>query len=663
MTLSSVRWDRWQSRVFVAGAVMLLALASGAVLWRYAFAPGNDAPAPNRPLARLEPASGTLYGVNLDWEHDSAAGYAERLGKSAAVYVAFAPFPLEPSDAPYLETFADQVLQQRGLALLTLEPTANLQDVTPQMADALAQRLAAYNARGVPVLVRFAHEMNGSWYPWSQQPTAYIRAFRLVADALHRNAAGSAMLWAPNYGAGYPFIGGAYEIQPDSADFALLDTNHDGKLDGHDDMYAPYYPGDDAVDWVGMTLYHWGDAWPWGKNIIPEADKFVNQLSGTYNGAAGDDRQLPAFYRDYAERRGKPLAIPETAAMYNTSTTEGDSELDIKRGWWRQVFSAEVARRFPMLKMINWFEWRKPESEVRNAIVDWTATRDPSIRQAFVSDLNAQQQLVFAPGPAGTGIPTPLADNLAGAPIVASTVPLPPAVASATIVSGPAVPSDFRRSIDFAGYDWRVRSANDLQTPGPNYFSDAPDHVWLDASGQLHLRAAPSADGRWYCAEIESALSHGYGTYTFNVASRVDQLDPNVAVGLFTWSDDPADYHRELDIEFAAFGERSPRTGRYTRQPYTDPNNVYLFVPPATESSAHSFTWSPSSVLFQSWTGATDPSDPEAHTDARHTFVGNVPSPGGEHVHMNIWLDAGLPPTDGQSVEIVISNFVFRPST
>ncbi len=36
----------------------------------------------------------------------------------------------------------------------------------------------------------------------------------------------------------------------------MLDTNGDGKLDMSDDMYTPYYPGDEWVDWVGMSIFH-----------------------------------------------------------------------------------------------------------------------------------------------------------------------------------------------------------------------------------------------------------------------------------------------------------------------------------------------------------------------------------------------------------------------
>lgn len=48
-----------------------------------------------------------------------------------------------------------------------------------------------------------------------------------------------------------------------------------------DDAYAPYYPGDEAVDWVGMPLYHWGSRYPWGENELPEPNKLAEQLLGT----------------------------------------------------------------------------------------------------------------------------------------------------------------------------------------------------------------------------------------------------------------------------------------------------------------------------------------------------------------------------------------------
>jgi hypothetical protein len=372
--------------------------------------PARQEGPPEPSLARLEPARGVYFGVSLDWGTDSAAAFNQRLGAPAAVYVQFLRLPLEGDDLAYLEGFVEQVAAQGGMGLLTLEPVVPLEAITPELAAGLAEQLALHNRRGVPLLVRFAHEMNGSWYPWGQQPDAYVRAFRAIAAAVHAHGDRTAMLWAPTYGGGYPFRGGRYEARPGTADFARLDTNGDGQLDQRDDMYAPYYPGDDAVDWVGMTVYHWGDHWPWGKNVAPEPGKFAAQISGAYAGAGGDDTMLPDFYRVYAEERGKPMAIPETAALYNT-TVGGDAELEIKRLWWRQVLGEQVARDFPRIKLINWFEWRKPEGEVGGAVVDWTVTTDPVMARLFFDDLPAGRFLfatdLAAADPAAAVAPRP----------------------------------------------------------------------------------------------------------------------------------------------------------------------------------------------------------------------------------------------------------------
>lgn len=358
-----------------------------------AFLP-HPAAAETDTLNRLEPAEGTLFGVGLDWQNDSLALYAQRLGYKPSVAVSFFHFPFFESDLIQLEMFISEAAAVDAAALITLEPYGGLDEVTPQVAVDLATRVAAFNAAGVPVFIRFAHEMNGSWYPWSQQPALYREKHRLLAEAIYARTTETAMLWAPNYGGGYPFTGGQYEAQPGTPEFEELDTNGDGILSMDDDMYLPYYPGDDVVDWVGMSIYHWGNTYPWGENELPEANKFVEQLRGEYNGLNGDDSALPDFYAEYAIDRGKPVAIPETAALYNTEQGGGD-EMFIKRTWWRQVYNALLLESLPKLKMIAWFELRKQETEIQNAVVDWRATGRTDLADAFREDLPIDR-LIFS---------------------------------------------------------------------------------------------------------------------------------------------------------------------------------------------------------------------------------------------------------------------------
>jgi beta-mannanase len=243
------------------------------------------------------------------------------------------------------------------------------------------------------VFVRFGHEMNGSWYAWGQRPEAFIASFRAVADAVHNYAPRSTVVWAPNYGGGYPFIGGSHNAKSGTADFAALDTNRDGVLNMRDDPYAPYYPGDGYVDWVALTLYHYGNAWPWGENEIPEPDKFSQNVTGTYNGLGGDERILPDFYAEYAVGHGKPFAIAETSAFYNpTRTGTGVDDYDIKSHWWAQLYARTIPLQFPKLKMVLWFEHKK--EEMGRSTVDWTVTYDPDLLRGFRASL--PPWLIFA---------------------------------------------------------------------------------------------------------------------------------------------------------------------------------------------------------------------------------------------------------------------------
>ncbi|MFF2318190.1 glycoside hydrolase family 26 protein [Arthrobacter sp. NPDC058097] len=347
------------------------------------------------PGTQLAPASGILSGVNLDWEHETLAQYTKGLGRRPAVVVSFTHFPFTAADETNLEAAYGQVRADGGILLLTLEPRKGLAAVTQAATDELAGTLDRFNKTGVPVIVRFAHEMNGSWYEWGQEPAEYKAAFRRVAGSIHRLAPGSATMWAPNYGGGYPFAGGAHQAVAGTAAAAALDTNGDGAVTGADDPYAPYYPGDDAVDWVGMSLYHWGNTYPWGANVVPEPGKFLQQLTGNYNGDGGNDLAVPDFYGEYGTQRGKPVAIPETAAL-SVPSRGGAKELAIKQAWWRQLFDARIPKDYPQLKMINWFEWNKNEVEVK-AVVDWRSAGTPAIAKAYTAELPEWFQFAAAP--------------------------------------------------------------------------------------------------------------------------------------------------------------------------------------------------------------------------------------------------------------------------
>ncbi len=137
------------------------------------------------PTPPVVPKDGILAGVNLDWEHETLEQYAANLGRRPAVTVTFTDFPMSDTDQKNVNAAFEQIRANGGTMLLTLEPKQGLASVTSEKAEELASMLARFNGAGVPVIVRFAHEMNGSWYAWGQQPAAYVAAYQRMADAVH----------------------------------------------------------------------------------------------------------------------------------------------------------------------------------------------------------------------------------------------------------------------------------------------------------------------------------------------------------------------------------------------------------------------------------------------------------------------------------------------
>lgn len=116
--------------------------------------------------------------------------------------------------------------------------------------------------------------------------------------------------------------------------------------------------------------------------MVPQPGLFRAQLTGTYDGAGGDWRKVPNFYRRYSEASHKPLTIAETSALYLPQADPGAPDLQIKQGWWSQVFAPDAPATFPNLRAILWFEQDKYESNL-DARASCAITPDPLRTTAF----------------------------------------------------------------------------------------------------------------------------------------------------------------------------------------------------------------------------------------------------------------------------------------
>jgi hypothetical protein len=218
------------------------------------------------------------------------------------------------------------------------------------------------------------------------------------------------------------------------------------------------------------------------------------------------------------------------------------------------------------------------------------------------------------------------------------------------------------KTISFAGQDWFVKAAEWPADPGPCYYSDRPEDVWVDAAGHLHLKIA-NHSGRWYCTEVFTTQPSGYGDYIYRLASPVDLLDQNAVLGLFTWDDTDSAYaHREIDIEMSRWGLAAGPNAQYVVSPWNSVGHRYQFNLALPEAeSVHAFTWRADSVAFGSYRGNQWPPalDSELQT---WTYTGaDLPPAGQGNARINLWLFNGAAPSDGQEIEVIVTAFNFVP--
>ncbi len=195
------------------------------------------------------------------------------------------------------------------------QPDYALQAIIAGKPDAYitqwAKDAAAWNK---PFYLRFAHEMNGKWQPWSpgvngNTAAEYVTAWRHVHGIFRR------------------------VFEQEQADFKNVRW-----------VWSPYvtcsnctafgkvYPGDAYVDWVALDGYNWGTAssgtsWQSMSRVFGSSYDAVTRLAPR-----------------------KPFMIAEVA-----STEKGGN----KANWITDAFSRSIPNRMPKTRAIIWFNSNK----------------------------------------------------------------------------------------------------------------------------------------------------------------------------------------------------------------------------------------------------------------------------------------------------------------
>jgi len=214
-------------------------------------------------------------------------------------------------------------------------------------------------------------------------------------------------------------------------------------------------------------------------------------------------------------------------------------------------------------------------------------------------------------------------------------------------------PGTTLRTIDWSGYTWDTKRYSPWG-PGPNYWSDSPRSLWVDGNG-LHL-TIQQIEGTWSCSEIMLNQSLGYGSYEYRIASRLDQFQPEIVLGLFVYESLEA----EIDIEFGKLDKEGGENAQYVIQPFYHLDNRHNFVMDSSPTSTHRFDWQPDHIAFISWKGH-EPYPPSSESIIQQwNYMGeDIPTPGREAPRLNLWLFDGQPPSNLQQVEVIIKDFTF----
>jgi len=273
----------------------------------------------------LVPARGALLGAFVGT--GTVTGFETTLGRKLAIIHTF---------VGWTDDFTARLpgdLAGGRIPLITWEAWENgvgagLDDIVGGTYDGMIRsRAVAVKNLGQKFFLRWGHEMNGNWYPWSGASNGanaaatakFIAAYRHIHDLFIASGATNALwVFCPNVDS---IPGDAWNQWPS------------------------YYPGDAYVDWMGFDGYNWGTVM-----TTSTWQTFPAIAARIYAGLAA---------------KGKPIMVPETAS----AELGGD-----KAAWINQMLPA-LETTLPAVKALLWFEMNKE--------TDWRIESSAPAQSAF----------------------------------------------------------------------------------------------------------------------------------------------------------------------------------------------------------------------------------------------------------------------------------------
>lgn len=214
-------------------------------------------------------------------------------------------------------------------------------------------------------------------------------------------------------------------------------------------------------------------------------------------------------------------------------------------------------------------------------------------------------------------------------------------------ISQPISVSAATQTVNFSGYAWTVRSG--FYAPGPNNWSNDPRDVFTDTNGRLHLSVV-NRNGVWYSSEVSLPSSLGYGTYEFDISSRVDQINPNLIAAPFLYQDDT----HEIDIEYTRWSDPTAPNTWMTVQPSGSLNETNFTTNQGTNPVTARIEWTPDHITLSTMQNGI------ALNSWTYSGANNF-APGNERLHINFWQNRGWAPINNLTNEFIVDAMRFTP--
>ncbi len=289
--------------------------------------------------AGADPLVGCYHGIfrqDLPPDMGRLDSYEELAGKKVALVTWYVDW-----SESFPENDCKKIYDAGALAVVTWEPwywdkrgTIYLKEINDGKFDSYIRHWAKGAKKWKkPVFIRLAHEFNGNWYPWGiakngEDPKVFAEFFRHVVKIFRDEKVTNVQwVWTP-YCEPIP------------------------KTSWNDCVRA--YPGDEYVDWVGYSLYNFGNSRPGAK-----WREFAEMAEPLYT----------AFQQAFPS---KPLMLPEV------SCAEGGGD----KAKWIEAMGRDLKEKFPRVLALCWFDimketdWRM-DSSIGSVVAYQGVVRDP----------------------------------------------------------------------------------------------------------------------------------------------------------------------------------------------------------------------------------------------------------------------------------------------